>query len=394
MRRGSRALPLSDRLLAVAFVLFVTIALAGIVSGDTGASYTTTSQNASNTLGSNTLAAPTALSAAIASNGGTVNLAWTATTSTWATGERVYRATVSGGPYSLVSTITNLTTTTYSEAPGAGIFYYVVTAYYTGGGANWTSANSAEAVAKPLDHFAFAAIAAQHSGVAFNVSITAQAQDNSTVTGYTGTATLTISSGSITAGASATFTAGTATQSMTITGPYTTGETVTATGGSPSRTGTSAAFTLNHFRATALAVNNKSGGVAGKPENLDTIVLTFSEAANTASMGTCPTTGSGSNLVANNLNPDTLTANGASLLMGTINLGGSGYFTGNRTLSNSICQWSAGNTVLTIFIQGAGSVGTDTTARTATYTPAAAITSATGEAIDTAQKPTVTAVLF
>ena len=94
-----------DRLLAIAFLLMVTVALAGITTSDTGASFTASGTNPNNHLGSNTLYAPTSLSASIAANGGTANLSWTATSSTWATGTRIYRATVSGGPYTLVQTI-------------------------------------------------------------------------------------------------------------------------------------------------------------------------------------------------------------------------------------------------------------------------------------------------
>jgi signal peptidase I len=90
------------------------------------------------------LAAPTALSAGESGSGAsaTVTLNWTATTSARATGTRVFRGTVSGGPYSQITQIVGLATTTFVDKPGAGTFFYVVEAYYTGNGANWTSANS------------------------------------------------------------------------------------------------------------------------------------------------------------------------------------------------------------------------------------------------------------
>jgi hypothetical protein len=72
-------------------------------------------------------------------------LAWTATPSTWATGTRVFRAATSGGPYSQIAQIAGLSTTTYTDSPGGGTFYYVVEAYYSGNGANWTSLNSNQA---------------------------------------------------------------------------------------------------------------------------------------------------------------------------------------------------------------------------------------------------------
>jgi signal peptidase I len=98
------------------------------------------------TYSSNQLAAPTGLSPTESGSGATatVTLNWTATASAWATGTRVFRGTTSGGPYSQITQIAGLATTTYIDKPGAGTFYYVVEAYYTGHGSNWTSANSGQ----------------------------------------------------------------------------------------------------------------------------------------------------------------------------------------------------------------------------------------------------------
>src|SRR6058998_3401744 len=178
-------------ILAVVSVVLLMLTLS------TGATFTAPTTNPSNQLATATLAAPTGVSAAVQSNGGTVHIAWTATSSTWASGHRVYRATSAGGPYTLIQQIAGRTTVIFDDVPGVGAFFYVVRGYYDTNGANWESANSAQASAKPLDHFVFDAIAAQHSGTAFNVTITAQAQDGSTVTGFTGTLTLATNSGSI-----------------------------------------------------------------------------------------------------------------------------------------------------------------------------------------------------
>ena len=359
------------------------------------ATFTAPTANPSNQLATATLAAPAGVSATVQSNGGTVRVAWTATSSIWASGHRVFRATTSGGPYSQIQQIAGLTTVTYDDAPGVGTFYYVVRGYYNVNGANWESVNSTQAVAKPLDHFAFNAIATQHSATAFNVTITAQAQDSSTVAGFTGTVTLTTNGGTIAPAISAAFVAGVRTESVTITGPYKANQTITATGGSPSRIGTSAVFVLDHFRATAVAITNKAGGVAGKPENGDTITLTFNEAANIATLGACNgATTSGTDLLTNDANADTMTALNTSLAFGAIDLGNNGYFTANKTAKNSTCAWTASNTVLTITLQGVTSAGTVAGASTATWTPHQWMTSSSGEAIDLTQNPTVTAVLF
>jgi hypothetical protein len=359
------------------------------------ATFTAPTANPSNQLATATLAAPTGVSATVQANGGTVRVAWTATSSIWASGHRVFRGNNAGGPYSQIQQIVGRATVTYDDVPGVGTLYYVVRGYYNANGANWESLNSAQASAKPLDHFGFNAIAAQHSGAAFSVTITAQAQDNSTVTGFTGTVTLAANSGTIAPTTSGGFAAGVRTESVTITGPYKATETITASGGTPSRIGTSGVFVLDHFRATAIAINNKTGGVAGKPENGDILTLTFNEAANIATLGACNgATTSGTDLLTNDANPDTMTALNTSLAFGTIELGSNGYFTGNKNAKNSTCAWNGSNTVLTITLQGVGSVGTVAGGSTASWTPHMWMTSPSGEAIDLTQIPSVTAVLF
>ena len=383
-----------------AFVLLALVsAVLLMVTLTTTATFTAPTANPSNQVATATLAAPTGVSANVQSNGGTVRIAWTPTSSSWATGHRVYRSTTSGSGYAQVTQIAGLATATFDDVPGTGTFYYVVRGYYNTNGANWESVNSAEAIAKPLHHFAFAAIGTQATGSAFSVTITAQAQDNSTVAGFTSTVALTVASGTISPTTSNAFTAGALTQSVTVTAPYTTSETITATGGTPSRTGTSAAFTLDKFRATAIALQN-GGATAGRVQNLDRIVITFNAAVNTASVGTCNgATNSGTDLAftqGQNAAGDTVTANGVRLSIGSIDLGGQGYMSNDDIADASTCAWSAGNTVLTITVQGIATANTTTVpgSRTATYTPNAAIQSAAGAAIDTTAKPSVTAVLF
>jgi hypothetical protein len=112
------------------------------VSATVGASlaaFRSITQNAGSSLATDTLVAPTGLSAA---GNPTVNLSWTATTSGWASGYRVYRGTAAGGPYTQVAQVTGVATTSYSDSPGAGNFYYVVRAYY--GTTTWVSPASNE----------------------------------------------------------------------------------------------------------------------------------------------------------------------------------------------------------------------------------------------------------
>ena len=64
--------------------------------------------------------------------GGAINLTWTPSTSSAFTQQRIYRGTVSGGPYTLVTTIANSTTKSYTDTNnGAGLsngttYYYVI----------------------------------------------------------------------------------------------------------------------------------------------------------------------------------------------------------------------------------------------------------------------------
>ncbi len=73
-----------------------------------------------------------------------VTLTWNASTSANASGYNVYRGTVSGGPYSLIASVTGLTYT--DESVTAGATYYYVTATTDSNGD--VSAYSNEATAK------------------------------------------------------------------------------------------------------------------------------------------------------------------------------------------------------------------------------------------------------
>jgi hypothetical protein len=381
------------RIYAVAILALVSAVML-MLTVSTGATFTAPTVNPSNQIATATLVAPTGVTAPVQSNGGTVRVTWTATSSTWATGYRIYRATSAGGPFALIQQVAGRTTVTYDDVPGVGTFFYVVRGYYDTNGANWSSVDSAQASATPLDHFTFNTVATQHSGSAFNVTVIARTQDGATVSNFTGTVTFSVSSGTISP-TSASMTNGSLTQSVTITGPYKSNQTITMSGGSPSRTGTSNAFVLDHFRATAVALNNRAGGVAGKAENGDTLTLTFNEAANPATLGSCSgATNSGNDLLTNDANPDTMTALTTTIAFGTVSLGGNGYFTASNDAKKSTCAWNASNTVLTITLQGVSSAGTVAGASTATWTGHQWMTSASGEAIDLIQIPSVTAVLF
>lgn len=96
--------------------------------------------NGSNAFNADTLNQPTSLTA---SGGSAITLNWMATADTYASGHRVFRSTTTGGPYSQIAEVTPRTTTTYTDNPASGTYFYVARAFHQ----NWESANSNEASA-------------------------------------------------------------------------------------------------------------------------------------------------------------------------------------------------------------------------------------------------------
>jgi hypothetical protein len=121
-------------LLAILLLAAATLPVADALARFTGANSV-----GSNTFNTSTMAAPTSLTAAVTNN--SVALNWTATSTAYAAGTQILRSATSGSGYSQVAQVTPRTTTTYTDSPGAGTFYYVVRAYYQ----NWTSSTGNEA---------------------------------------------------------------------------------------------------------------------------------------------------------------------------------------------------------------------------------------------------------
>jgi hypothetical protein len=71
----------------------------------------------------------------------TVDITWTPTVDTRATGYQILRSTTSGSGYVQVGTATPSSATSFADLPLVpGTYYYVVRSYY----ASWTSVNSNE----------------------------------------------------------------------------------------------------------------------------------------------------------------------------------------------------------------------------------------------------------
>ena len=106
---------------------------------------TDSTQITNNTFTTDTLDPPTTLAATAGASAGTIDLSWTATVDTYASGYRVFRDTSSGGPYAQVAEVTPQSATTYQDTsltPGT-TYYYVLRSFYQ----TWESVNSNEASA-------------------------------------------------------------------------------------------------------------------------------------------------------------------------------------------------------------------------------------------------------
>jgi hypothetical protein len=122
------------------------ILLAAMIGATPGVSLARLTDTAASTkaLGTDTLDPPTGLSA---TGGTSASLSWTATVDTYAAGYDVRRGTVSGGPYSVVSSVTPRTTTSTTDTPASsGTYYYVLRSTFQ----NWTSVDSNQASAVVL----------------------------------------------------------------------------------------------------------------------------------------------------------------------------------------------------------------------------------------------------
>jgi len=132
------ATPMITAGVVVAAGIFAAATVTNISHSD--AAFTAATESNNNLLGTDTLDPPSSL---IASGTGSVTLDWTATTDTYASGHRVYRASNPGGPYIQIADIAPRTTVTYVDSPQGGTYYYVARAY----AGTWESVDSNEVTA-------------------------------------------------------------------------------------------------------------------------------------------------------------------------------------------------------------------------------------------------------
>ncbi len=121
-----------------ATVLTLVVAAAAL-TGSASAAFQSSSSAVSESITTGSLAAPTLVKATCVALSSNVTLTWTATTSTIATGYKIFRSTTNGGPYTAIGTVTGRTTTTYTDTIATlTTQYYVVQATRN----NWTSPDS------------------------------------------------------------------------------------------------------------------------------------------------------------------------------------------------------------------------------------------------------------
>jgi hypothetical protein len=131
----------------------------------------------------------------------------------------------------------------------------------TSGSSKSGTSNSFTVNAVILDHFVFNAISSpQTAGSVFSITITAKTPNGNTVTSYTGTPILSVSTGTISSPITGAFSSGVWTGAITATGV---GSSVTITVTDGTHSGSSNSFTVNPGFATHLVVSNGASQVAG-----------------------------------------------------------------------------------------------------------------------------------
>lgn len=129
---------LSDRGIAVAFVVIVSSAIVGLSAGATGASFTATTTNPANSLNTLNLLPPASQGVPTSSPAGVVNLSWTATPTSPGTHTLTYLVFRDAVQIGSTSSLTYIDT-----PPADGTYTYTMQAKVAQGAGFFTSADSA-----------------------------------------------------------------------------------------------------------------------------------------------------------------------------------------------------------------------------------------------------------
>ena len=131
------------RLTPIAVMAAIGMSTSSTIAASSHAGFAAQTDNTGNSLASDTLDAPTGLTA---TSDADIIIDWTATSDTYADGHRIYRATDPGGPYVQIAEVTPRTTESYVDSPAVGTYYYTARAFFS----TWESAASNEDPARPF----------------------------------------------------------------------------------------------------------------------------------------------------------------------------------------------------------------------------------------------------
>jgi hypothetical protein len=181
----------------------------------------------------------------------------------------------------------------------------------------------AEAQSSTLSQFVFSTVSnSQTAGKAFSITITAKSSTGNTVTGYTGTNTLTVSSGTIAPTSTGAFTAGVWTGQVTLSQAGT-GISISTSGGGKS--GKSNSFTVNPGALDHFIFNSIATQTVGTAFSITVTAKDLNENTVTSYTGT-----------------NTLSASSGTISPTSTSKFTSGIWTGSVTLSVSGSEISIG----------------------------------------------------
>jgi hypothetical protein len=270
----------------------VAVALVIATASGSALAYFTTTGTGSTSAGVSKLSAPT-ISGATPAVGGTVALTWSAVTPP-GSGTVTYSVTRDGGAPAgncPSSAVPGTVTTCTDSGVGVGTHSYVVTARWR----SWSAASStstAKVTIGPVTHFDLkAASTAPVAGATDNLTITAQDENNATVTTYTGSHSLVFSGASASPGGTAptvSNSSGTAIAFGSTTAiSFTTGvATVTST-----KNGV-----MKLYRSGATTVDASEGSISSSPDLEVTVAAAAGSKITLGVASTTPTAGSADNL--------------------------------------------------------------------------------------------------
>lgn len=118
------------------------IILTGLLVSSASAVFGGSPSITNNTFATLTLDPPTSLEAVTSDTPGSIDLSWTPTVDTNASGYRVLRGTATGGPFTQVAQLPSQATFEYADTGlvESGVYFYVVRAYLN----SWESADSSQ----------------------------------------------------------------------------------------------------------------------------------------------------------------------------------------------------------------------------------------------------------